>query len=58
MKTPILILSISALYLLLTFAEVPHRYGEDKMDLTSTDNISVVTTNKPLMLPGVVITPS
>lgn len=57
MKTSILISSIAALYLLLTFAEAPRRYGEDKMDLTSKDHITVVTTNKPIMLPGVVITP-
>ncbi len=57
MKTSILISSIAALCLLITFAEAPHRYAEDKMDLASTDNISIVTTNRATMLPGVVIIP-
>lgn len=56
MKTSLLISSFAALCLLVTFAESPRRHGEDKMNFTSTDNISVVTLNRATMLPGVVIT--
>jgi len=57
MKTSILISSYAALCLLITFAEAPRRYAENNMELISTENsISIVTTNKPIMLPCVVIT--
>jgi hypothetical protein len=56
MKTSILISSIAALGLLITFAGAPRRHGEDKMTLASTDNISFVTGNRVTMLPGLVIT--
>jgi hypothetical protein len=55
MKTSILISSIAALGLLITFAGAPRRHGEDKMTLASTDNISFVTEKRVTMLPGVVI---
>jgi hypothetical protein len=56
MKTSILISSFAALCLLITFAEALRRYADNNMELTSTENnISIVTTNNPIMLPGVVI---
>lgn len=56
MKTSILISSIAALCLLLTFAESPRHLSENKLRSASPDNISVVTVERPIMLPGVVIT--
>jgi hypothetical protein len=56
MKTSLLISSLAALCLLVTFAESPRRHGEDKMNFSSTDNTSVVPLNRATMLPGVVIT--
>ena len=56
MKTSILISSVAALCLLVTFAEAPRRHGEDKMNSSSTDNISIAVMSRPTMLPGVVIT--
>jgi hypothetical protein len=56
MKTSLLISSFAAFCLLLTFAEAPRRHGEDKMNVASTDNISIATVKMLTMLPGVVIT--
>jgi len=56
MKTSILISSIAALCLLGTFAVAPRQHGEDNSELTSTDNISIVSVAKVTVLPGVVIT--
>jgi len=56
MKTSILISSVAALCLLVTFAEAPRRHGEDKMNSASTDNITIAVMNRATMLPGVVIT--
>jgi hypothetical protein len=56
MKTSILISSFAVLCLLVTFAEAPRRHGEDKMNLTSTDNISIKTLEGATLLTGVVIT--
>ena len=56
MKTSIIISSIAALCLLVTFAEAPRRHGEDKTSTVSTDNISIATVKMVTMLPGVIIT--
>jgi len=56
MKTSILISGVASLCLLLTFAESPRHLRENKLRSESTDNISVVTVDRPIMLPGVVIT--
>lgn len=56
MKTSLLISSFAVLCLLVTFAEAPRRHGEDKMYLTSTDNISIKTLESAAMLTGVAIT--
>jgi hypothetical protein len=56
MKTSILISSIAALYLLVTFAETPRRHGEAKLNIVSTDNISIISMKRAAMLPVVVIT--
>jgi len=59
MKTSIIISTIAALSLLITFAEAPHRHRYDKMNIASTNNtISFESENKASMLPGVVITPN
>lgn len=57
MKTSVLISSITALCLLVTFAVTPRRHGEDKMKLASTTDISFAVEKRATMLPGVVITP-
>jgi len=57
MKTSVLISSITALSLLVTFAVTPRRHGEDKMNIGSTTDISIALENRATMLPGVVITP-
>jgi len=56
MKTSVLISSIAALYLLVAFAETTRRHGEDKLNVASTENISIATVKMATMLPGVVIT--
>jgi len=56
MKTSVLISSIAALYLLVAFAETTRRHGEDKMNLASTENISIATVKMATILPGVIIT--
>jgi hypothetical protein len=56
MKTSIFISSIAALCLLLTFAEAPNRRSGYKMDLSSAKNVSIPSTSRVTMLPGVVIT--
>jgi hypothetical protein len=58
MKTSILISSIAALCLLLTFAEAPRRHGEDNMIAATTENITFTTVNSVTMLSGPVITPA
>jgi hypothetical protein len=55
MKTSVLISSIAALYLLVAFAETTRRHGEDKLNVASTENISIPTVKMATMLPGVVI---
>jgi hypothetical protein len=55
MKTSVLISSIAALYLLVAFAETTRRQGEDNLNVTSTENISIVTVKMATMLPGVII---
>jgi len=56
MKTSILISSFAALCILATYAVSPRRHGEDKMNLASTDNISIITVKRVTMLPVVIIT--
>jgi hypothetical protein len=56
MKTSILISSFVTLSLLVTFAKAPRRHGEAKMNLTSTENVSIKTIESVTMLPAVVIT--
>ena len=56
MKTTVLISSITALCLLVTFAVTPRRHGEDKMNSVSTTDISFAVEKRATMLPGVVIT--
>ena len=56
MKTSVLISSIAALYLLVAFAETTRRHGEEKMNVASSENISLATVKMATMLPGVVIT--
>ena len=56
MKTSILISSIAALCLLLTFAEAPRHHGEDNMIAATTGNITFTTVNSVTMLSGPVIT--
>ena len=56
MKTSVLISSITALCLLVTFAVTPRRHGEDKMNLASKTDISFAVEKRATMLPGVVIT--
>ena len=56
MKTSVLISSIAALYLLVAFAETTRRHGEDKLNVVTTENISIATVKMATMLPGVVIT--
>jgi len=56
MKTSILISSIAALCLLLTFAEAPRRNDDNKMNADSPENISITGVMKATMLPGVTIT--
>jgi hypothetical protein len=58
MKTSIIISSIAALCLLLTFAEAPRRHVDDKMIAASTENITFTTVNSVTMLSGPVITPA
>ena len=55
MKTSVLISSIAALYLLVAFAETTRRHGEDKLNVASTENISIATVKMATMLPGVAI---
>ena len=55
MKTSVLISSIAALYLLVAFAETTHRHVEEKLNVTTTENISIATVKMVTMLPGVVI---
>lgn len=57
MKTSVLISSITALCLLVTFAVTPRRHGEDKMNSASANEISFAVEKRATMLPGVVITP-
>jgi len=57
MKTSILISSLAALCLLITFAEAPRRNNDNNMNVALTKDISVITVNRAIMLPGVVITP-
>jgi hypothetical protein len=56
MKTSILISSIAALCLLGTFAVAPRHHNEERMNSTSTNNISFTSSNTVTVLPGVVIT--
>lgn len=56
MKTSILISSFAALYLLVTFAEAPHRRGKNNMTAAPTENITFTTANSVTMLPGPFIT--
>ncbi len=56
MKTSILISAISALYLLVTFAEAPRRHGEEKINFSAADPTSIATVKMATLLPGVVIT--
>lgn len=56
MKTSLLISSIAALCLLVTFAEAPRRLGEEKINLSSNENISILSVNRVTMLSGVEIT--
>ncbi len=58
MKTSILISSIAALCLLLTFAEAPRRHGDDNMIAATTENITFTTVNSVIRLSGPVITPA
>lgn len=59
MKTSIIISTIAALSLLITFAEVPHRHRNDNMNIASDHNtILVESEHRVSMLPGVVITPN
>ncbi|MEI8045931.1 MAG: hypothetical protein WCI92_01025 [Bacteroidota bacterium] len=55
MKTSILISSIAALCLLGTFAVAPRHHSEERMNITSTNNILFTSANTVTMLPGVVI---
>jgi hypothetical protein len=56
MKTSILISSITALCLMIAFAEAPRRHGDDNPNISAFDNISIMTVKSMAMLPGVVIT--
>jgi hypothetical protein len=56
MKTSVLISSITAFCLLVTFAVTPRRHGEDKINLASTTDFSFAVEKRATMLPGVVIT--
>lgn len=57
MKTSILISSFAALCLLITFAEIPRRHGEDNMIAAPTENIIFTSVNNVTMLSGPVISP-
>lgn len=55
MKTSILISSFVTLCLLVTFAEAPRHHGEEKKNITSTENFSIKTIESVTMLPALLV---